>query len=233
MPSAVRADGADGGGRQLLHAPQDGARRRNDRMPAQVVVQGHFVDARIDSAGCHQRGQGGCEAQLPGQLRNVQRLDAQPVADQEDLFPLRIVNGDREHAHQVMDKVVTPFPVRLEDYLGVAGGAEAELGLKLPAQLLIVVDAPVEDNGQAAVVLHGLRPGFGEVNDAEPPVPQCNPVAVPVSPSVRSAGGHGPHDFQNCFPRRRPAVECDLAAMPHMFLPCCLLRLMRSYCSCS
>jgi hypothetical protein len=56
----------------------------------------------------------------------------------------------------VVDKVVTPFPVGLEDDLRVAGGMERELGLQLAAQFLVVVDAPVEGDGQAAVVEHGL-----------------------------------------------------------------------------
>ena len=73
---AVRLDRADGGRRQLADPGQDRARRRHHRVERHVVVQRDRVDRGVDAAAGQQRGQRRGEAQPPGVLGQVQRLDA-------------------------------------------------------------------------------------------------------------------------------------------------------------
>jgi hypothetical protein len=76
---------------------------------------------------------------------------------------------------QVLDDRGAPVVVALEDHLGVGGGEEAvAVALELGAQLLVVVDAAVEDRGQAELVVHHrLAAGRRQVDDRQPAVPKA------------------------------------------------------------
>jgi hypothetical protein len=158
---AVGLDHPHGGRGQLADAAQDRPRRGDDGVPGEVVVQRDGVDGGVDVPRLHERREGGGEPQPAGRLGEVQRLDAQPVAGEHHAPGVPLGDDEREHPVQVRDDVGAPVVVALEDHLGVAGGEEAvAVALELGAQLLVVVDAAVEDRGQAELVVdHRLAAG--------------------------------------------------------------------------
>ena len=121
---------------------------------------------------------------------------------------------EREHADEVVDAAGAPAVVGLEHHLGVRGREEAVAGgLQLLAQLLVVVDAAVEDQRQPEVAVdHRLRAARGQVDDRQPPVPERDrPVrddAVGVGAARRHGIGHPGHGGDV----GRPTVEADLSA---------------------
>ncbi len=54
----------------------------------------------------------------------IQRLDAQAVARQKQHALAQVPNGESEHADEVLDAMLAPFGVSLEDDFGVALGEE-------------------------------------------------------------------------------------------------------------
>ena len=87
-------------------------RRRRAAVPAPFRV------ARQD------RGQGAREPQPAGHGRDVERLDAEPVARQDEPAAAVLPDRDGEHPDQVVDERGAPLGVRGDDDLGVGGRGE-------------------------------------------------------------------------------------------------------------
>jgi hypothetical protein len=176
------------------------------------VVQRDRVDGGVHAAGPHQRRQRGGEAHPAGAAAEVERLDAQPVAGHDDPAGLPLDHHEGEHPEEALDAGRAPAVVGLEHHLGVGGGEEPVAGLlQLGAQLLVVVDDPVEDHGQAELgVDHRLGAGVGQVDDLQPAVAERHRPGLPatgaVGPPALQLVAHGAD-------RRHvggPAVEPDL-----------------------
>nr|WP_254127036.1 hypothetical protein [Aquihabitans sp. G128] len=163
------------------------------------MVQRHRVDGRVDTAAGEDGRQGRGEAEPPAHVGQVQRLDPQAVAAEQQAPAVTLGDGEGEHAHQPFDEAVAPLPVGLEQHLGVAVGEEpVALVGQLAAQLRVVVDAAVEGHGQAELgVVHRLLAGGREVDDGQPAVAQRHLPLRPTAPGVGATGhhrvGHGRH----------------------------------------
>jgi hypothetical protein len=157
-PATIGLDDDHGGGRDAPHAVEDGAFLGDDGMEGEVVVQRDRVDAGVDLATGDERGQGRGEAQGPGDLGQVQRLDAELVAGEHGPSRVQLDDAEGEHPEHVLDQGNAPAVVALEQHLGVARREEpVACGLELGAELTMVVDAAVEDRDQAQLgVDHGL-----------------------------------------------------------------------------
>ena len=94
----VGLDDEQRGRRQLADALQDRVGRRHDAVPGEVVVQRDRVDRRVDAPAREQPGQRRAEAQRPADVREVQRLDAQAVAREQQPAALALDEGEGEHA---------------------------------------------------------------------------------------------------------------------------------------
>ena len=123
------------------------------------MVQRDVVDAGVDAARREQRGQGGGEAQRAAGLGDVQRLDAEAVAGEHDAPAALLDQREGEHALEAVEHALAPRRPAVQQHLGVGGRAEARATrLELGAQLVVVVDAAVEGDGEAEVVVdHRLR----------------------------------------------------------------------------
>ena len=81
--------------------------------------------------------------------RVVERLDAEPVAREEERLPVAVPEREREHAAEALDAALAPRLPRMHDHLGVALRAE---GVAEPRELgnerLVVVDLAVEDDAR-------------------------------------------------------------------------------------
>src|ERR1700694_2010645 len=85
--------------------------------------------------------------------RVIERFHAEPVASKQQSLALRIPEREREHPTQVQNAIVAMLLVEVNDHLGVAASRKAMTArLELAAQLPEVVDLPVEDELDAAVL---------------------------------------------------------------------------------
>jgi hypothetical protein len=183
---------------QLADAGQDRARRRDDAVPHEPVVQRDRVDRRVDPAAGEQRGERGGEPQRAAALGEVERFLAQPVAPEQRAPARRVDEAEREHPLQALDEAVAPLAPCLEQHLGVARREEAvALADQLLAQLRVVVDDPVEHAGEPEVrVDHRLRAARREVDDRQATVRERDRAVRPgpgtVGPPLGELARHAP-----------------------------------------
>jgi hypothetical protein len=76
-----------------------------------VVRQRGSVAGRVDAAAGEQRGQRRGEADAVVAVVDVERLDAEPVAGEDQAAGAVLEECDREHAEEVVDEVSEPFPM--------------------------------------------------------------------------------------------------------------------------
>src|SRR5207245_1428893 len=108
----------------------------------------------------------GREGELAGDLADVERLDPEWVAGEEQPPGASVPQRDREHAPQTVEEGSPPLLVAVHEHLGVAVRAEAMAGaLELTPQLPVVVDLAVLDDGDAAVLVGDRLVARLEVDD--------------------------------------------------------------------
>src|SRR5690606_28439195 len=92
-----------------------------------------------------------------------------------------------EHAVEALDEALTPGMIRLEYHLGIACREEAIALLRqLSAQLGVVVDGTVVDNGQAELrVDHRLLGVVAEIDDAQSAVSERRATVGDLAARVR------------------------------------------------
>ena len=140
------------------------------RMRHVLIGEVHIDGGRVECArraGILQQG-----LELAGEEESVrfeaveQRLLAEAVASEKQLFSPVVPDGQREHAAEVSDAVGTVLLVKVDDGLGVAMRAEAmAAGFEVRPQLAVVVDFAVEGNPDRLVLVRQrLSPG-GEVDN--------------------------------------------------------------------
>src|SRR3546814_10011625 len=107
-----------------------------------------------------------------------------------------------------------PYPTLFRSVTAVVACEEASaLGLQLPAQLAVVVDAAVEGDRQPHVgVDHRLRRGLGEVDDLQPAVPQGDLAVLPEARAVRASPPPRVGHRSDRRDVRRLLVRSDLSA---------------------
>jgi hypothetical protein len=106
------------------------------------------VESRLDESRREQRPHLGREeqqiARLPTQPRDVQRLDAEPIARDQQASRARVVEREAEHAAQPRHEFRSPAHVGVDQDFGVGLGAEHRARcFEFAAQLAIVVDLPL------------------------------------------------------------------------------------------
>ena len=116
----VRLDGHHGGGRELAHPLEDRVGSRNHPVPAEEVMQRDGVDLGVHTPSRQQRRERRGEPYGVWTLREVERLDAEPVARQGEPPPAVLEYRKGEHPEQVLDAPPAPAGVGLQDHLGVA-----------------------------------------------------------------------------------------------------------------
>jgi len=109
----------------------------------------------------------GTEQQGPGQDGVVQRLDADPIARQEQLAAPAVPDRQGEHPFESMQEVRPLLLVEVQQRLGVgARPVTVSFGFQFPAQDCMVVDlAVVGDPDRPVLVAHRLVAGGRQVDD--------------------------------------------------------------------
>ena len=140
----------------------------------------------------------------------VQRLDAQPVARDEEALTARVPDGEGKHATQMLYAVGTIFFVKMNDGFRVAVRAVSMTQrLQLFAQSGMIVNFTVENNpGRAVFVAERLVSGR-QINDAEAAHADPDRTRSVDSFIVRAAMDHGSaHPTKSC--RINPRVVPEL-----------------------
>ena len=110
--------------RQLVDAAIDRVRRRHIA-EAQIGGEGVAVECDRPRAIGAQRLQLGAEQEHPVELAPIERLDAEPVADEVEHPLAPVPQRHREHTEQPLDgRRHPPFGGTLDNDLGVAVAAE-------------------------------------------------------------------------------------------------------------
>ena len=125
------------------------------------------------------------------QQRGKQRLHAEPVAGEEQLAALAIVQREGEHAVETGEAVGAPLPPRGKDHLGIAFGPE---GMTQPGQLAaqraIIVDLTVEHDCRASIRrMHRLRRSL-YVDHRQAAVRQPYAIIAPQPRPIRPTVNH-------------------------------------------
>ena len=183
-----------------------------ERLLVEVARRRRMLEDRLDL---------GAEEHALRQQRVVQRLDAEPIAGEEELAPARVPDREGEHPVQALDARGALLLVEVDDRLGVGRGPEAvPARLEPGAQLAVVVDlAVVGDPDRPVLVGHRLMAGGREVDDREPPMAERDAL---LRTDARAARRPGPRWRSVSVMRAtigsssaRPSLKARMPAMPH------------------
>jgi hypothetical protein len=209
-------------GRELMDALEDGP-GRGDVLQGQEEIQGAGLelapDAGVDDDGLELR----AEDERPvAEERVVERLDAEPVSDDDEPAPGPVPDGRDEHPPQSLDEPVPPFLVGMEHGLGIGPRPEAVAApLKLLPELGEVVDLAVVGRPKRHVLVREGLVAAGKVDDAQPPRPQpgsrLDVDALVVGAAVDDRPAHGRHELGR--DGRAVGARRDAADPAHYFVP--------------
>ncbi len=130
--------------------------------------------------------------------RVVERLDAERVACDGDLFLVRVIEEEGEHASQFLYRFISPCDQRVEECFCVAVCPEDHAhGGEFGADVVIVVEFAVVCEDVASVRRgHRLAGCWGGVDDAQASVPYACAFVLPQAAVVRAPMGDAiPHAF--------------------------------------
>ena len=192
---------------ERLHAPHGRGRSDDEPVPNDRGCRRGVQTRLAEESGREQRTQLGSEGERPPvafvAAREIQRLDTERVAREEELPRAGIPKGEREqHTLRATAHGVAPVESERTKYDGgIAGGAKALTSRSEPiAQRDVVVDlAVVDEDVPGHGVDHRLRRGGRQIQDRQPRVTEHHAHAarvsgrLPDSASVRAAVLHRSH----------------------------------------
>src|SRR5437667_2527635 len=126
----------------------------------------------------------------------VQRLNSNPVPRQKQRLRIVIPNREGKHATQLLQAFGTQFLVKVNNHLRIRLSLEGVPFTKQDTpQLLIVIDLPIENDPDRAVLIREWLVASAEVNDGQPAMAQANLVShvesLVVRPAVANRLEHG------------------------------------------
>ena len=185
--------------RELVDAAIDGVRRRHVSQP-QIGGERIAVELRLP-IGKHLEGlQLGGKDHAPVLPPEIERLDAEPVANEAQRARSAIPQREGEHADETLDRGLdAPFGDGLDQNLGVGMSPEAAPArLELWAEIAGIVDlAVIGDDAGAAARHHRLRARRRKIDDGEPRMAErdaglgVRPHAMRVRPAMVERRRHG------------------------------------------
>ena len=181
--------------RRQLEDPRVHRLRRRHVLKRKVGVERFGAPAARHVGILEQRFDLGAEGDARGGRAVIERLDAEPIADEEQPALRLVPQREGEHAAEAIDRAVAPLLVRVHDHLGVRVRAEpVAVRLELGADLGEVVDLAVEDDPDRAVLVRQRLIAGRKVDDAETTVAEADALAdvepVGVGAAVRDDARH-------------------------------------------
>ena len=200
------------------------------RLGMRHVLERHEIGdrLRVDLVRCagdlQQRFEFAGEGDAAGGDSINERLLSHAVSREEQLPMTVVPDREGEHAAQMLDAVVTPLLVGVNDALGVARRAEAMAEcFELRLQFAVVVDLAIECDPHRTVFIRERLMSAREIDDREPPVPECRAarsasvvrrkvVAIVIRPAMAQYAGHSAqHGLGERFAFIRPTRSRDTA----------------------
>jgi len=167
-------------GFELADLPVDRVRSR-DVEQRQVETERLDVHRRTEAIG-EERLDLRAEEEAVRKRRDVERLDPQPIAGQDEPAPAGIPQRDGEHAVERAHELEALLLVEMNDDFRVAARVEAMTpGFEAALQLREVVDLAVVDRPDGAVLVVNRLPSGVDVDHGQTPHGQAD-VAVEVDP---------------------------------------------------
>ncbi len=134
----------------------------------QVLRQGIAIDLGGDARNLQQRLGLGGERELPRRHTIVERLDSQRIAGHDEPAAHAVPQCEPEHPVEALEKAIAHLFVQMHDDFGVAVGGEAVAGaLELRSQLAEVVDLPVADYDERAVLVEDGLMAAAHIDDRQ------------------------------------------------------------------
>ncbi len=165
---------------ELLDPREDGERGGHVEVGQEVIEPGRReppLDARVAQETLELR----APEELPPGDGEEELLHPHPVPRQDEPPPGPVPDGDREHPAQLLDAARSVLLVGVNDDLGVGAGAEPMPALlQVLAQLLEVVDLPVEGHPRRLVLVGDRLAAGGQVDDLEPAHGEAHPPGLDV-----------------------------------------------------
>ena len=178
------------------------------------MVQRVAVEFGVNVAAVEQRTNRRREPQPSRCFGHIQRFDAEPVARECDHAGFSVDDRECEHALEVAYAIGSPPVEGLDHHFAVRARKEMVANVfQFLAQIPVVVDAAVEDQGEPEVaVYHRLSAADRQVDDRQPPVAEGD---GPVGDDALEVGASRHHGTCHPSHRRyvgRPSVEADFSA---------------------
>ena len=168
-PRLAAVPDQDVAGGQLADLREDGQRSRN-RVEGQERLERVEIDLAPKAGLGHERLQLRGEGERPAGVPVVEGLDPEAVPPEHQAASARVPQRQGEHAAQGLYEVRPAILVEVHEHLRVAAGGEAvAAALQLGSQLSVVVDLPVLDDLDAAILVADRLVAAVEVDDREPP----------------------------------------------------------------
>src|SRR5437667_609268 len=199
---------------ELANRLKDRQRRRNISQ-RQIVVKGLEVKAPVNPVP-EQRFGLRCKDQAVREVRIVERLDAEPVAREEESMPTRIPERQGKHPVEPVNEALSLFFVEMNHDLGIGSRHELMPFRAEPLTKLVeVVDLPIKNNPDRSVLVRDRLAPRIEVDDGESSHSQPHRAVAVVSFVVRATMDklttHRPQVLQ--AHRARP-IEVELSSDP-------------------
>ncbi len=137
-----------------------------DVVQREIAIEALEAEAAVE-LGVYEDGfQFGAEEEVRAVAGEVERLDAEPVAGEDEAAARLGPEGQSEHAAKLREAGDIPFEERGEDGLGVGTGMKAVAAFfQFRAEFFVIVDLAVENDYRIAVLgKDGLVAG-GEIDD--------------------------------------------------------------------
>ena len=137
-------------GREFEDALEEGLRQRAE-LEAQVLFERFAIELTGVGGVLQDAFDFGREDELAVLLRVVKRFDAEEIARAEELARRSVPDGEREHAAQAVEHAFAPCEIAREQHFRIGFRLELPaLRLEFGAKVLVVVDFPVEHDGEIA-----------------------------------------------------------------------------------
>jgi hypothetical protein len=129
----------------------------------------------------------------------VERANPEAVPRQEQLLTALIPQRQGKLATQALKHPFAKILPQMREHFGIAVGPEAMApSFQLSAQLRIVEELPIVNDGHAALFIADRLPAIRQSDDTEPPRRQAQPwsfqIALLIGTTVDQGVSHGGQD---------------------------------------
>src|SRR5262249_20318531 len=148
----------------------------------EVITNGVRVHSGVEPSVTQNRLELRGEQEAAREIGVIRRLDAEPIACQEELPSACIIERKGKHSVKTRETLRAQILIEMEDHLAVRFRPKpVPSGEQLFAEWLIVVDLTVADQDERAILILERLMASSHIDDAEPSMAKADVVALEVS----------------------------------------------------